>query len=132
MNAENPNTSLPAASIERWQQLTDRIREHAEGARSVRLRPLRVRHAVECGKALVESKALLGRGGWNEWVEEQCGLHRMTANRYIRLASRADLLTPCMTIREAYIAVGVITPKRSNSNPRDAFDATHWGWTRPA
>jgi Protein of unknown function (DUF3102) len=132
MSTENPDTSLPAVSSERRQQLTDQIRMHALGARSARLHPLRVRHAVECGKALVESKALLGRGGWNQWVEEQCALHRMTANRYIRLAQRADLLTPCMTIREAYIAVGVIMPKRSDSNPRDAFDATHWGWTRPA
>jgi hypothetical protein len=36
----------------------------------------------------------------------------MTANRYIRLASWADQLTPYMTTREAYIAAGVITPKQ--------------------
>ena len=36
----------------------------------------------------------------------------MTANRYVRLARQADRLTPDMTIREAYIAAGVITPRR--------------------
>jgi hypothetical protein len=45
-------------------------------------------------------------------MEEQCGLNRMTANRYMRLAKQAHVLTPYMTIRDAYIAAGVIAPKR--------------------
>jgi hypothetical protein len=39
----------------------------------------------------------------------------MTVNRYMRLAQRTDRLTPYMTIREAYLAAGVIAPKRATS-----------------
>jgi Protein of unknown function (DUF3102) len=108
----------PAASSERRQKLTDEIRKQALGARSDGLHPVRVRHAVRCGKALAKLKKLLDHGDWSRWVEERCAVNRMTANRYIRLASRADLLTPDMTIREAYIAVGVITPKPQSGSKR--------------
>ena len=113
MNPDIIQTIVPTGSSERRLDLTAQIREHASGARSERLHPVRVRHAIACGKALAELKALFGKGGWNRWVEEQCALNRMTANRYMRLARRADRLTPYMTIREAYIAAGIITPKRA-------------------
>lgn len=111
-------TKLPAASSERRQKLTNEIRKHALGARDEALHPVRVKHAVQCGKALAKLKELLGHGSWNRWVETKCGVNRMTANRYIRLASGADLLTRQMTIREAYIAVGVITPKPRPASKR--------------
>ena len=101
--------------IKRRQRLTDAIKKHAKGARVVGFHSDKVRHAVECGKALTRLKELLGHGGWNEWVENKCGVNRMTANRYIRLANRPDVVKPDMTIREAYIAAGVITPRKSHS-----------------
>ena len=60
------------------------------------------------------------RGGesycdWDRWVEDQCALSRATANRYMRPVSRADRLTPYMTIREAYLAASVIHPRRMSS-----------------
>jgi hypothetical protein len=103
------------ASNRRRLQLTQAVRKHAKGARSEGLHPDRVKHAVQCGKALLELKELIGHGGWNRWLEAKCKINRMTANRYMRLASRAKRLTPHMTIREAYIATGVITPKRARS-----------------
>src|SRR5260370_39574771 len=106
---------LSSDSDERRQKLTDQIRNHALGARCERLHSVRVGHAVECGKAIAALKELLGHGNWNQWVEERCAVNRMTANRYIRLARRSDLLTPNMTIREAYLAVGIITPKQPGS-----------------
>ena len=103
--------AMPASSLKRRQQLTLRIKKHALGARKERLDPVRVGHAVQCGKALTKAKELLGYGTWSRWLEKECALNRMTANRYIRLANRADLLTPDMTIREGYIAAGVIPSK---------------------
>ena len=97
--------------------LTDEIRQHAEGSRSERLHPVRLRHAVTCGQALAQLKELLKHGDWDRWVVEQCALSRATANRYMRLASRTDQLTPCMTIREAYIAAGVINPRQTGAPP---------------
>src|SRR5258708_26273823 len=105
------NKSRPrATAMDRRQQLTGKIKKHALGARSDGLHPVRVRHAVACGRALSALKELLGHGRWIRWVEERCGVNRMTANRYMRLAKGRDQVTPSMTIREAYIAAGVITP----------------------
>jgi hypothetical protein len=103
---------------QRCHLLTDEIRQHAEGARSERLHPVRVKHAVACGQALTQLKELLKHGDWDRWVVEQCTLSRATANRYMRLASRADRLTPYMTIREAYLAAGVINPKQTDAPPQ--------------
>jgi hypothetical protein len=102
---------------QRRQLLTDEIRKHAAGARSRTLHPIRVRHAVECGQALWQLRELLRHGDWDRWVEEQCALSRATANRYMRLARRADRVTPYMTIREAYIAAGVINPEQATARP---------------
>jgi hypothetical protein len=64
----------------------------------------------------------LRHGDWDRWVAERCALSRATANRYMRLASRPDRLTPYVTIREAYLAAGVINPRRPRSkSPPEAF-----------
>jgi hypothetical protein len=105
------NDLASSALNQRRQHLTREIRKHAEGIRSERLHPVRVKHAVECGKALSQLKELLKHGDWDRWVQEQCALSRATANRYMRLASGAGQLTRYMTIREAYIAAGVIKPR---------------------
>jgi hypothetical protein len=110
---------LPAGGFEQCRQLlTDEIRKHAAGARSERRHPTRVSHAVECGRALSQLKELLRHGDWDRWVEEQCGLSRATANRYMRLASHSDRLTRSMSIREAYIAAGVIKPRQPDPPPQ--------------
>ncbi len=106
-------------SDQRRQQLTDTIRQHAAGARSKTRHPIRVGHALECGHALAQLKELLRHGEWDRWLEEQCALSRATANRYMRLAVRADRLTPYMSIREAYLAAGVINRKQTGV-PRQA------------
>ena len=92
----------------RRRELTVEIRTHAAGARSERLHPVRVRHAVACGRALLQLRELLGHGEWARWVKEQCVLSRATANRYMRLSKNTERLTRFMTIREAYLAAGVI------------------------
>ena len=106
--------TLTGAFTKRRQHLTDAIKKHAKGARVVGFHADKVKHAVECGKALSRLKDLLGHGGWNQWVENKCGVNRMTANRYIRLSNRTDVLKPDMTIREAYIAAGVINPSAAS------------------
>ena len=103
----------PVAFDQRRQLLTDQIRMHAVGARSKTLHPVRLSHAVACGQALSQLKELLPHGHWDRWVEDQCALSRATANRYMRLASRTDRLAPQMTLREAYIAAGVINQTSS-------------------
>jgi hypothetical protein len=112
------NDFAPDPLGQRRQLLTDEIRQHAVGARSKALHRIRVAHAVECGRALSGLKDLLKHGDWDRWVQDQCALSRSTANRYMRLASHADRLTRYMTIREAYIAAGVINPKQRDPPPQ--------------
>jgi hypothetical protein len=103
------NPEIPLSDhTDRRQQLTTDIHHHASGARNAPLHPLRVGHAIACGQALCELKRLLKRGGFIAYVQGQCGLNRMTANRYMRLAGKTDKLTRYMGIREAYLAAGVI------------------------
>jgi len=111
------NDSASADSEQLRQQLTAQIREHAAGARARLFLPIRVRHAVDCGKALLQLKELLRHGDWDRWVKEQCALSRATANRYMRLASHSECLTPYMGIRGAYIAAGVIKPRQPDPPP---------------
>jgi hypothetical protein len=111
------SNDLAPDAFERRQQLTHEVRKHAAGARSEKLHPVKVSHAVECGRALSQLKELLRHGEWDRWVEEHCALSRATANRYMRLASHSDRLTRYMSIREAYIAAGVIHPRQSDAAP---------------
>jgi hypothetical protein len=104
----------PGGDGDRRQQLTEQIRTHATAARTERLHPLKVKNAIACGKALSELRDLVGHGEWTACVEQECGLNRMTANRYMRLARQTDKLVWHMSVREAYIAAGVITPKRAS------------------
>jgi hypothetical protein len=100
------------APKDRQRDLTNEVRTHAKGARSESLHQIRVGHAVACGKALLQLRELLGHGNWTRWLEEECRVNRMTANRYMRLASHKGKLKRDMTIREAYLAAGVIAPKQ--------------------
>jgi hypothetical protein len=100
----------PADFDQRRRQLTEQIQEYAAGAKSGTLRRIRLGHAIACGHALAELKELLKHGDWVRWVEARCPFSRSTAHRYMRLASGANRVSPRMTIREGYIAAGVINP----------------------
>jgi hypothetical protein len=93
------------------QQLLREIKKRAKAARAEKLYGVRLENAMACGRALCQLREVLGHGSWGSFVEDRCGMSRMTANRYMRLASRTKKLDPNMSIREAYIAAGVITPR---------------------
>jgi hypothetical protein len=81
-----------------------------------KIRLIKVREQGRSVKGIADGidllKQALRHGEWDRCVEEQFGLSRSTANRCMRLASQEDRLTPYMTIREGYIAAGVINPGR--------------------
>jgi len=81
--------------------------------------------AVECGDLLVRQKASLPHGGWLPWLAAHCPqISAETARRYMRLAKRSRVtdLTAASSLRQAYLATGVLPDTR----PRDAAapDAT--------
>jgi hypothetical protein len=49
-------------------------------------------HAKKIGELLIEAKPLLPHGSWEAWVERTCDLNRRTAQIYMLIAKRWDLL----------------------------------------
>ncbi len=51
-----------------------------------------MQHALAAGALLVQAKALVARGDWQQWVEGNCTIAMRTASAYMRLATRIETL----------------------------------------
>lgn len=67
-----------------------------------------VRHAIDCGNSLIETKATLRHGGWLKWLATKCpDVSARTAQAYMQLAGKLPGLTSKaqqvahLTVREA-------------------------------
>jgi len=70
--------------------------------------------AKECGKLLLEAKESIPHGQFIPWMEENCAsVSVATAQRYMKLSKEIPKNGMCgfKTIRQAYLACGVIKPK---------------------
>ena len=102
------------------------MREHAAAAAK----------AVECGRLMLEQKALLQkesgkeRPGWIEWLESNCpSISEQTARRYMALAKRSHesgSIEDCATLRQAYIATGIIKDSGKQAKEDAATPETPW------
>src|SRR4051794_30085051 len=45
-------------------------------------------HAIRCGELLLEAKATVGHGGWNQWLADRFVGSARTARAYMQLARR--------------------------------------------
>ena len=103
--------------------------------------------AVECGGLLCNEKAKIGHGGWLGWLKANCpDISERTAQKYMRLSRKlaelggdksehgADLeiagkVSSLLdgspkTLRQAYIAAGVIPEPAKQNMPTDKVDPT--------
>lgn len=60
--------------------------------RSIRSFEATVTSAIAAGDRLLEAKSLLKHGEWLVWLREHCGFSDRTAQNYMRLAKRKDML----------------------------------------
>lgn len=51
-----------------------------------------MQHALAAGALLVQAKALVAHGEWQQWVEANCTIAIRTASAYMRLATRVEAL----------------------------------------
>lgn len=51
-----------------------------------------MQHALAAGALLVQAKALVAHGEWQQWVEANCTIAIRTASAYMRLATRIETL----------------------------------------
>ena len=51
-----------------------------------------LKHAIECGRLLIEAKATLPHGAWLPWLEANVSFGARQAQKYMRLADHADAL----------------------------------------
>ncbi len=75
-----------------------------------------VAEAILCGEELNAAKQLVGHGVWGAWLRDNCkDVQDRTARRYMALAKRSHVanLDDCETIRQAYLAVGIIRETES-------------------
>jgi len=80
-----------------------------------------VASVVQAGEALIEAKNIAGHGHWGLWIEDNCGLSWASVNRYMKLAEanaeNPELLKDITSLKEAYIAYGII--KRKAETPAE-------------
>lgn len=94
--------------------------------------------AIAAGEALKTAKGLLVHGKWTAWVGKFVPqMSKETAQRYMRLAESSHVtdLAECETLRQAYIATGILKeqegagkpPKtKSGGKAGKSTDSTEW------
>jgi hypothetical protein len=95
------------------------VKKHAE---------LALRAAIETGHYLEESARKSKKGEWGAWLVKHCpGLARSTAHKYRTLARNVSHVrhgVPMQTLRQAYIAVGLVPrPSQESKTSPDLTDA---------
>ena len=70
--------------------LATKIKDNLEKINSATNRSLD--YAVEVGEWMTEAKAQVEHGKWGDWLERNCKLKERTAQRYMKLATKKELL----------------------------------------
>lgn len=104
-----------SAELAVWTERVLAARDAAEAAAmdAVRQCGEAVRRAAECGRLLTQLREhLRGSQGWEAWLRDVWGGgadRRTTAYRWMRLGEAPEeLLTNATSLRQAYIAVGLL------------------------
>jgi len=80
--------------------------------------------AIEAGKDLISVKGQLKYGQWLPWLAKNCKtISEDTAERYMNLANSAHVrkVADAPTLRQAYLAAGIIKQRRENPKPIEAY-----------
>ena len=75
----------------RWAVLAHAIDQEHQAAQ--RAAQTFLKHAIECGRLLIEAKAALPHGAWLSWLEANVSFGVRQAQKYMRLADHADALS---------------------------------------
>lgn len=60
-----------------------------------------VQYAIQCGKLLDKTKAALGRGEFDGWIEQHCDFGRSMAYNYMKAAKSSNALDGFSSLRQA-------------------------------
>jgi hypothetical protein len=66
-----------------------------------------LKHALECGRLLLEAKEQIAHGEWINWVRDRCEMPERLAQRYMRVARefpRLEALDPANTTRVTHLS----------------------------
>lgn len=77
-----------------------------------------MQHALAAGALLVQAKALVAHGDWQQWVEANCTISMRTASAYMRLATKIETLPD--TERQRVADLPVRDAIRAISTPPEA------------
>lgn len=95
MNELTTTRDLPmlAGEITRTNQLVEDSKNKA------------IHHAIECGAALIEAKALCVHGEWLGWLKSNCDVSERTVQVYMKLANEYPLLEESNPQRVADLSI---------------------------
>lgn len=114
---------LNGADTDKLTQLGKDFRNHHKvlGGHTTNLQAaykMAVGEAVACGEILINAKALCKHGQWMDWLKQNAQVSDKTAQRYMRLAEKKEIVTNMNTqnLTEVYIALGLVkNPNESES-----------------
>jgi len=105
-----PSSPLSATPAEHLIYLASFINHHDQKAHHHVV--LGVYEAIECGRALIEAKALVAHGEWIPWLEKNVTVRPRQAQNYMRLAEGyGNTQTAYLTLESALAALAQTRPK---------------------
>lgn len=118
-------TSTAVTVIEGGNSLADlAARINAEHEASAKAIKRGLKHAIACGRLLLEAKAQLRHGAWLPWLRDHCGVPERTAQRYTELAAYA---ADSKSDKLADLALeGSATAVTTQVSPQEAAQAGDW------
>jgi Protein of unknown function (DUF3102) len=79
-----------------------------------------VEHAIECGRLLIQAKASVAHGEWLPWIEANLTFGPRQAQKYMRLADRAEALPNAHP--DAHLTIDGAMALLAGSRDRSIFD----------
>ena len=82
-----------------------------------------LKHALDCGKLLLEAKKLVQHGEWLPWIRENCHFSERTAQVYMRVTCNVSLLEKTQRVTDLSFREAM---KLLSDSGGDPFDKGNW------
>lgn len=82
-------------------------------------------HGIAAGEALVEAKALVGRGEWLNWLRENMTFSETAATSYMQVARHKDFLLSCEDVHTMQTALAKLRDEKLTSWARLTPELAH-------
>lgn len=80
-----------------------------------------VQQAILAGEALIEVRQRVPRGRWEAWIDENTTISKVTANRYVRMATYRDVIgeAPSLVVAQRLLSERPATHGPGSGHPEE-------------